>query len=308
MTAFGPPTTIRIGTRPSPLAVAQAQMVATVIRTSAPQLEVELVYITSEGDRDMRPLGSFASRGVFAGTLEHELRAGSVDIAVHSYKDLPLDAPDDLVVCAVLERADARDALCGCDARSLEELPPGAVIATGSARRTSILRTLRPDLIVREIRGNVGTRLQRSRERGDAACMLASAGLIRLGLADEIAVPLPVDSCVPDAAQGIVAIQVVAGSAWHTQIEWNAITDVDAAWAADIERAVARGLGGGCEQPVGVHVAVRDRCTCHVFHAPAPGEAGRVHAVEVAREDAPEVAASVVLGQLAGTMGAGVIS
>lgn len=284
--------TLRLGTRHSPLAMAQALMVRSAIQHACPTLNIEIVEITSEGDVDMRPLADFPERGIFATALERELRAGTIDIAVHSCKDMQLEDVSDLVVCAVLEREDPRDALCNCEARSISELPANAVISTGSARRTSILRTMRSDLQPSNIRGNVGTRLARSAERGDDACMLACAGLIRLGRRDDIAIALPVDVCVPDAAQGVVAIQVAAQSAWRTEIPWDAISDRDTAWAATVERRVARELGGGCEQPVGVHVTHRnDGWVCHVFRAPAAGEAGVVSTVSVDRT-APESAAS----------------
>ncbi len=291
--------TLRLGTRHSPLALAQAAMVRDTILARCPDLTIDIVEITSEGDVDMRPLADFPDRGVFATALERELSAGTIDIAVHSFKDMQLADVDGLTVCAVLAREDPRDALCNCAAGAIEDLPADAVIATGSARRSSILRTLRADLQPSNIRGNVGTRLATSAARGDAACMLACAGLRRLGRGDEIAIALPVDQCVPDAAQGVVAIQIASDSPWRTELPWNEISHDDTAWAAAVERRVARDLGGGCEQPIGVHVThVDEAWVCYVFRAPAAGEAGVVHAVAIERTVTVDVVADLVLANL----------
>ena len=205
------------------------------------------------------------------------------------------------MICAVLEREDPRDAICGMTATSLHTLPRGARIATGSARRASILRTLRADLMPHDIRGNVASRLRTSAERGDDACMLACAGLRRLGLSDSIVEALDVADCVPDAAQGIVAIQARA-DAIPGSIDWNAVSCADAAWAATVERVVAREVGGGCDRPVGVHVAAPDASatvwTCYVFRATAAGEPGTTTTASVNRADEPVVAARNVLDLL----------
>lgn len=261
---------------------------------------VEIVEISSEGDCDMRPLRDFSARGVFAGALEEALRRGDIDIAVHSYKDLPLDPVGDLTICAVLPREDARDALCGMTVTSLHHLPQGARIATGSARRASILRTLRADLVPVDIRGNVATRLTRSAERGDDACMLACAGLRRLGRADSIVEAFDVSIVVPDAAQGIVAVQARAADIPMLNI-WESVSCSDTMWAADVERAVARAAGGGCAHPVGVHVHYNtslQRWSCHVFRALVAGAPGTTHSTFVDRASTSAAAAAMVVAQL----------
>ncbi|MBC7645357.1 MAG: hydroxymethylbilane synthase [Thermoleophilia bacterium] len=238
--------------------------------------EVELVPVVSAGDTDARPLSVIGERGIFASALEQALLAGTIDAAVHSCKDLALDDTPGLTLACVPFREDPRDVLCGA-AMSVDELPQGARIATGSARRSASLRTLRPDLTPVEIRGNVATRLTRTVERGDDACMLAAAGLNRLDLrASAGGFALDFDQVVPEAGQGIVVVQTRAGD---DAVRWDAIDDHAIRWAMDVERSVAKALGGGCEHPVGVHVDLTDRdaqdtADVYAFIAPSPADRG----------------------------------
>jgi hydroxymethylbilane synthase len=278
--AQGP--SLRLGTRRSPLALHQARLVRDAIARVDPALVVELVEITSDGDDDVRELHEINERGIFASALERRLAAGEIDAAVHSSKDLVLDANDELVLAAWLPRADPRDALVGAGCE-LEQLPDGAVIATGSARRGAALRTLRPDLVPTPIRGNVATRIERSRERGDAGLLLAMAGLERLGLDDDEALhvrPLPVDRFVPEAGQGAVVVQARTQVCGRTGFDWTAIDHVATRRAVQLERELARLLGGGCERPVGVHCRLEDG-RLHGFWASAPMQAGRVATLDL---------------------------
>lgn len=243
---------LRLGTRRSPLALHQAHMVRDAIAAADPSIEVELVEIDSAGDLDSRELREIGERGIFASALERELRSGAIDAAVHSSKDLVLGPQDGLVLAAWLPRADPRDALvaAGCE---LDAIPAGATLATGSARRMSALRRLRPDLGAAPIRGNVTTRIERARERGDAGLVLAMAGLERLGIEGVDIRTLPVDAFVPEAGQGAVVVQARAHACDSTGLAWSTIDDVATRRAVQLERELARLLGGGCERPVGVH-------------------------------------------------------
>jgi hydroxymethylbilane synthase len=240
--------TIRLATRTSRLALAQTEQVATMLH-EAGDLDVEMVPISTRADRDSRPLQQVGARGMFALELEQALLAGDVDAAVHSCKDLALEPTPGLAVAAWLPRADARDVICG--PRRLEELPADAVIATSSARRTAALRSLGSRWSARPIRGNVETRLRLAAERGDDGCMLAEAGLQRLGL-NPPRIILDVDQVVPEPAQGVIVVQTIESRA--NEQTWLDLNDDTTRWCATIEREVALALDGGCELPIGVHV------------------------------------------------------
>ncbi|MCW2949243.1 MAG: Porphobilinogen deaminase [Thermoleophilia bacterium] len=258
--------TIRLGTRRSPLALHQAHLAMSAIEAVDPAVAVELVELVSDGDTDERQLTAIAERGIFAARLERALRDGEIDAAVHSSKDIPLAPSADLVLAAWLPRADARDALVGVSAGGVGALPVGATIATGSARRIAALRTLRSDLVAAPIRGNVRTRIERSIARGDAACLLALAGLQRLGIADERTdiVPLPVDQFVPEAGQGAIVIQARAYVDEATGFAWGAVDDLATRRVVSLERELSLLLDGGCTRPVGVHVQLADQ-RVHAF-------------------------------------------
>ncbi|MBC7460357.1 MAG: hydroxymethylbilane synthase [Thermoleophilia bacterium] len=274
--------TLRLGTRRSPLALHQAGMAKAALEAAEPGLDVELVELVSDGDLDERQLTQIAERGIFAARLERALRDGEVDAAVHSSKDLPLEPTDDLVLAAWLPRADPRDALVGVGPRGLDELALGATIATGSARRIAALRTLRSDLVARPVRGNVRTRIERATERGDAASLLALAGLERLGITAERGdiYPLPVDQFVPEAGQGAVVIQARAHIDAATGFHWARIDHTATRRTATLERELSRLLDGGCTRPVGVHVQL-DKQRIHAFLAPSLDDVGTRIALDV---------------------------
>lgn len=267
---------LRLGTRASPLALVQANLVRDAILGCDDAPDVELVELVSDGDRDPRELRDIGERGIFAAHLERELLAGRVDAAVHSSKDLTLEDHPQLVLAAWPERDDPRDALVNTAGRGIADLPPGATLATGSARRAAQLRTLRPDLAAQPIRGNVRTRIDRSRERGDAGCVLAMAGLRRLGfLAEQLDVrALAVDEFVPEAGQGAIVVQATAHVCPRTGFDWSRIDHVGTRRAVSLERELARLLGGGCSTPVGVHVEL-DAGVLHAFALAEGAETGR---------------------------------
>jgi len=196
---------VRIGSRGSRLAITQAEQAAALLQ--GPGIEIAFVPITTAGDRDRTsPFGQIGERGVFVKEIEEALLSGRIDVAVHSAKDMTSDDTEGLAVGAYLERDDPRDALVGAT-----ELRPGMRIGTASVRRRAQLLAAEPTISVEPMRGNVETRLRKMRERGLDAIILASCGLDRLGLADEIGLRLDPELMLPEAAQGALALQVRVG-------------------------------------------------------------------------------------------------
>jgi hydroxymethylbilane synthase len=230
---------VRLGTRGSSLALAQARSVARRLPG-----EVEVVPIAS------RDRGAREDKSRFVKEIEEALLAGRVDLGVHSAKDVPAQLPGGLSIVGVPERADPRDALCG--APSLDELADGAVVGTASLRRRAQLLALRPDLDVRELRGNVDTRLQRLSVGSFDAIVLARAGLVRLDQGDQGAA---LDELVPAPGQGCLALEARADDE-HAASAAAAVTDRDALTALTAERAVVAALGASCHTPVGAHASL----------------------------------------------------
>ncbi len=236
---------IRLGSRGSRLALTQAAHAADALRAARPDLEIALVPITTAGDRDRtRPFGEIGARGVFVKELEEALLARSVDVAVHSAKDMTSTAVAGLSVGAYLERDDPRDALCGA-----VRLEPGMRIGTASVRRRALLLALEPTLSVEPLRGNVDTRLRKRGERGLDAVVLAAAGLERLGLETEIGHRFDPDELLPEAGQGAVALQVREGEDDLVSL----LDDPDTRRRVEAERACVARVGGGCLAPVAAH-------------------------------------------------------
>jgi hydroxymethylbilane synthase len=232
--------TLRLGTRGSTLALAQARWVAERLDG-----EVELVEITTSGDRGLGP----DDKSRFTKEIEEALLREEIDLAVHSAKDVPGELPKGLSIVSVPERADARDALCG--AASLDALADGAVVGTSSLRRRAQLAALRPDLDVRELRGNVDTRLRKLADGEYDALVLALAGLERLGRAGEGAA-IPEAELVPAAGQGCLALEARAGDGRAAEAA-AAITDASALSRLTAERAVITALEADCHTPVGAY-------------------------------------------------------
>ena len=199
------PTTLRLGTRASVLATTQSEWVADHLRAAGH--DVELVPVRTEGDTNRASLSVIGGQGVFASALREALRAGQIDLAVHSYKDVPTIPEEGLVVAAVPVREDPRDALISRDGLTLAELPPGSSIGTGSARRAAQLRELRPDLEVRDIRGNIETRISYVRRGELDAVVLACAGLSRVGRLEEATERLDLATMLPAPGQGALAVE-----------------------------------------------------------------------------------------------------
>jgi hydroxymethylbilane synthase len=301
---------LRVGTRGSALAVAQATTVAEAI-ARATQLDVELVTVTTHGDTSRESLSELGGTGVFATALRDALRADEVDVVVHSLKDLPTAPAPGLVVGAVPRRADARDALCARDGLTLETLPDGARVGTGSPRRMAQLKSQRPDLDVVDIRGNVDTRLGRVAEGDLDAVVLAAAGLGRLGRLESATDLFPL-SLIPTApGQGALAIEVRAGDEKGRGPIARALAAVDHVTtyaSVTAERAVLAGLEAGCAAPIAASALVDDGLlflTATVYrpdgterltasHAATPDSLSAAHLDEAAREVGARVVAELL--------------
>lgn len=241
--------TVRLGTRRSALALAQAVAVADALRRTGH--EVELVEVVTEGDRSSEALNQLGGTGVFVTELRQQLLSGEIDVAVHSLKDLPTTGPDGIVLAAIPGRADPRDALVARDGLGLSELPAGATVATGSPRRAAQLRALGLGLEVTPIRGNVDTRLRRVSTGEVDAVVLAAAGLQRLGRLDEATELLDPGQMLPAPGQGALAVECRADD--PVRRDWLSATldDETTRSAVTAERALLAALEAGCSAPVG---------------------------------------------------------
>ena len=246
------PATIRIGTRSSELALRQARLVQAALEAQG--LASELVTYRTVGDKRLdEPLSAIGAKGLFTKELEQDLLKGKTHLAVHSLKDLPTDSPEGLVVAAVLEREDPRDALVVNGrilAQSLADLPRGSRIGTSSLRRRAQLLATRPDLEVAELRGNVPTRLKKSDEGRLHAAILAAAGLHRLGARQHVTCYLDAPAWLPAAGQGAIAVQVRTDAA-RVRALADAMNDAPTMRAVVAERAFLAALEGGCQVPIG---------------------------------------------------------
>jgi hydroxymethylbilane synthase len=262
---------IRLGTRGSTLARRQSALVAGALESAG--VAVELVVIVTAGD--VRQPDAAWGEGAFVGALETALRAGSIDLAVHSAKDVPIEPELDLVIAAYPIRADPRDALVSRTATALTALPAGAVVGTDSPRRTGFVRAMRPDLRVVPLHGNVDSRLRRLDEGEVDAVVLAVAGLERLGRADRITDVLPPDLVPPAPGQGALAVQVRRADDRVAELV-AAIDDLATRRAVTAERELLRATGGGCRSPIGALATVAgDRLTI-LAGAVDPSGRGRV--------------------------------
>jgi hydroxymethylbilane synthase len=249
---------LRLGTRGSPLALAQARMVRQAIASAHgfdPE-RIELKVIRTSGDRIQdRPLSEAGGKGLFTKEIEEALLAGAIDLAVHSSKDMPTVLPAGLVLAAFLEREDARDAFVSRKAKSLAELARGAVVGTASLRRQALVKRMRPDLSVAPLRGNVETRLRRLDEGVADATLLALAGLKRLGIADVATAVLDLEAFLPAVGQGAVGIETRADDA-RTRTLLEPVNHADTAIALAAERAFLAVLDGSCRTPIAGHATV----------------------------------------------------
>jgi hydroxymethylbilane synthase len=252
------PDPLRIATRKSPLALWQAEHVAALLRAAHPGVAVELVPITTKGDRIQdRSLAAIGGKGLFIKELEVALEEGTADFAVHSMKDVPGELPAGFVIGAVLPRADPHDALIATRYPSLDELPRGARVGTSSLRRQAQLLAARPDLRIEALRGNVDTRLRRLDEGQLDAIVLACAGLVRLGWDSRITARLDPKVSLPAVAQGIIGIECRAHDP-ESRLRLKTLEHAPTRAVMDAERAFSGRLGGSCQSPIAAHAVLED--------------------------------------------------
>jgi hydroxymethylbilane synthase len=288
---------LRIGSRGSPLALVQAREVASRLAMAcglAPErIEIKTIRTTGDMIQD-RPLAEAGGKGLFTKEIEEALLSGTIDLAVHSSKDMPTFLPAGLVLAAFLPREDPRDAFVSRQAKNLRDLPRGAVVGTASPRRQALVKRLRPDLTIVPLRGNVETRLRKI-ENGDAdATVLALAGLKRLGLLAAATAVFDLDEFLPAVGQGAIGIETRDDDT-KTGALVEAINDADTATALATERAFLAVLDGSCRTPIAGHARVIDgRLRFRGLIAKTDGS----EALEVSREGAS--ADAVALGTDAG--------
>jgi hydroxymethylbilane synthase len=246
---------IRIATRRSPLAKWQANHVASLLRANEPALDVRLHEVVTRGDRILDvPLADVGGKGLFVKEIEDALLAGEAEVAVHSMKDLPAVLAPGLLIGAVPEREDPRDALCSPRWKTLDRLPKGGKVGTSSLRRSAQLKAIRPDLEIHMVRGNVETRLRKAAESLDAV-VLAYAGLRRLGLAEHATQVLSADEMLPAVAQGALALEARAADG-ATLKRLSALEHPETRVRTEAERGFLARIEGGCQVPIAGHARV----------------------------------------------------
>lgn len=249
--------TLRIATRQSPLALWQANFVKTALEQRFPELSVELVTMVTKGDIILdTPLAKVGGKGLFVKELELALLENRADIAVHSMKDVPMEFPEGLGLAVICQREDPRDAFVSDQYRCLSELPEGAIVGTSSLRRQCQLMARYPHLKVKSLRGNVGTRLSKLDNGEYDAIILASAGLIRLGLKDRIRDFIAVEDSLPASGQGAVGIETRIGD--ERVLKYiESLNHPETAYCVKAERAMNARLRGGCQVPIGAFATLQ---------------------------------------------------
>lgn len=244
------PRIIRIATRQSALALWQAEYVKSHLEKLYPTIQVELLKIVSRGDKLLdAPLAKIGGKGLFVKELETALLENEADIAVHSMKDVPMDFPDGLGLYCICQREDPRDAFVSSQFKTIDELPIGSIVGTSSLRRQAQLLTLRPDLNIRFLRGNVNTRLAKLDNNEYDAIILAAAGLKRLGLSERISSYISVEQSLPAAGQGAVGIECRTNDI-DLQALLKPLHHLETAYCVTAERAMNKRLNGGCQVPI----------------------------------------------------------
>ncbi len=247
------PLKLIFGTRGSQLALKQTELVISKLKVFFPHVECEIRIIRTQGDRLLNtPLARLAGKGAFVSEIEEALARGEIDVAVHSLKDLPTELHPQLLIAAVPERADFRDVLYAPRHGTFDALPEGACVGTSSLRRAAQLKRLRPDLIVRDIRGNVDTRLRKVDEGQYDATILAAAGLQRLNMRKHITDIFSPRQIFPAPGQGALAVQIAREREPLHQL-FSLLDDAETRQAVIAERSVLKHLGGGCAVPLGTY-------------------------------------------------------
>lgn len=250
-------TTVRIATRKSPLALWQAEFVKAALLSANPGLKVELLKMTTQGDKILdTPLAKVGGKGLFVKELEQGMLRGEADIAVHSMKDVPVHLPDGLHINTICERENPHDAFVSNEFSSLDDLPQGATVGTSSLRRQCQLRHGRPDLQIKDLRGNVNTRLQKLDDGQFDAIILAGAGLLRLGFNERIKQFIPAEKSLPAIGQGAVGIECRTDDK-EMQRLLLPLHHEQTASCVEAERALNTRLEGGCQVPIGGHAILQ---------------------------------------------------
>ena len=279
---------LRIATRQSALALWQAEHVATLLRAAHAHLAIELVPMTTRGDQITdRSLAAIGGKGLFLKELEVAIEQRRADIAVHSFKDVPMELDAGFAIGAVLERADAADAFVSAKYARLDALPPGARVGTSSLRRQAQLRALRPDLQPLDLRGNVNTRLAKLDAGDYDAIVLACAGLERLGFSARIRHRLQAPAWLSAAAQGAIAIEYREGDMRIADL-LKPLHDPDTALCVDAERAMTRYLQGSCQVPIAAF-CLQTQIGLHLSGLVGDAQSGRlIRAEDDGQSEAPE--------------------
>jgi len=290
---------LRIGTRASALALWQAQHVEALLRSQPGSPATELVHIRTSGDAQREgPLWQAQGRAFFTREIDAALTACTIDVAVHSLKDLPTELAPGLTLAATLKREDPRDALLSRSGAPLGELAQGARIGTSSLRRRAFIARARPDAVALELRGNVPTRIERLRRGDYDAIILAAAGVTRLGLGEHITQYLPTEAFPPAVSQGVIGVCARAGDA-ATLTCLQGLEDQAARLAASAERALLARLEGGCQVPLGALAELRGD-TLHLMAAVCALDGSRVlraQGAHAATQAPLAVGAAVALGE-----------
>jgi hydroxymethylbilane synthase len=302
------PATIRIGSRASKLALAQSEEVKQRLLQAHPHLraaDIHIVPMTTTGDAIQdKTLNEIGGKGLFTKEIEDALLDGSVDIAVHSMKDMPTQLPQGLVVPCLLEREDPRDAFIAHNAVGIDGLPLYAVVGTSSLRRAAQIKAYRNDIEIIPFRGNVQTRLRKLQEGQCDATLLAVAGLRRLGMADSITCPLPTDVCLPAVAQGAIGVECHEGRSDMLSL-LSAIHHHDTMLCVSAERSLLKTLDGSCRTPIAA-LATREGDTLTLDALIAKPDGSKIHrrSIQCAADIPSAIAAGEELGatllQLAG--------
>jgi len=248
-----------IATRGSKLALWQSEHIKAVLEEQNPGLEVELKIVVTSGDKILDvPLAKIGGKGLFLKEIEETMLRGEAQLAVHSLKDVPTEMPEGLLLAAITEREDARDAMLSEKYANIDALPQGAVVGTSSLRRRMQILALRPDLTIKDLRGNVDTRIRKLKEGEFDAIILASAGINRLGLLDsvEFVYPIALEEMVPAMGQGALGIEAV--DAPEVLEIARRLNDEDTRIETMIERDFVDTLQGGCQVPIGINASVLD--------------------------------------------------
>lgn len=248
---------ITIATRGSQLALWQSNHIKSVLEEQNPGLEVELNVIVTTGDKILdKALSQIGGKGLFLKELEEAMLRGEAQIAVHSLKDVPTELPEGFVLGAITEREDSRDALLSEQYESIDALPKGAVVGTSSLRRRMQIERLRPDLVIKDLRGNVDTRIKKLKNGDFDAIILAAAGINRLGFTDSVKYfyPISLDEMIPSMGQGALGIEAIDDPEVRQIV--SRLQDDNTMIATTIERDFVDSLDGGCQVPIGVNAVV----------------------------------------------------